>query len=90
VDDNDYVLHSDWKFVMYKEYEIWVEGHRAHGSGSNAQLVAKVFANSFEEACIKFSKTKEAKGWGPFSTNPLAFWGCKLFDNHSDAARTFG
>ena len=72
-------------------FDIFIEGHKATGSSSVAQLVkASVAGSTFKDACIAFSKTEEAKGWGCFDEDRLSFWGCGCFDNIIDASKQHG
>ncbi len=72
-------------------YDIYIEGYRITGASSPAQLIATcVVASTFKDACITFSKTKEAQGHGNFCEKGLSFWGCRLFDNMMDAQKSFG
>ncbi len=74
-------------------YEIWMEGYAATGESGTAQYVGSVKAKSFGGACIKFSKTKEGikKQWDEyFDSKKLSYWGCRLYDNETDARRAFG
>lgn len=74
-------------------YEIWMEGYVATKESDTAQYVGSIEAESFKEACIKFSKTEEGieKQWDEFF-NPIniSFWGCRLYDNEKDARKSFG
>jgi len=71
-------------------FNIWIEGHRAQGSESQAKLIARIEAPDFRAACVAFSKTPAAKGYGAFDESSLSFWGCGLFDNEADARKNFG
>jgi len=72
-------------------FNIWMQGYAATGSYAGAKLVAEnVEAGCFSDACIKFSKTDEAKLLGNFDIEKLSFWGCRLFDNSTDALKAFG
>lgn len=74
-----------------KKYDIWIEGYRATGDISDASsVISGIKATSFREACILFSKTEKAKGYGVFDEEELSFWGCRLYDNETDARRIFG
>lgn len=72
-----------------KQYEVWIEGYRANEEHSTAQLLAKVEATNFKEACIKAVKQST---WAEpyFNEDNLTVWGCKMFDNEADARRNFG
>lgn len=70
-----------------KKWDIWAEGFRATGEGSGATCMARgVEAESFEEACRKYFKDDPYFGEKPV----LNHWGCKLFDNETDARKAFG
>jgi len=68
-------------------YEIWMEGYVVQGGCGHAHLVASIEANSFQEACDKHFSTV---GDGIYRSSQLSYWGCRLFDNETDAKRTFG
>lgn len=67
------------------KYEIWSEGYVCTGERSGAIFHTIVEAHSFKEACDKYFQDD-------LSYNPkrLTFWGCKLFDNETDARKRFG
>ena len=72
-------------------FDIYIEGYKAQGNSSGAQLVIKnQDGDTFKEACINFSKTEKSKGWGNFCEDRLSLWGCRLFDNIDDARSRFG
>ena len=75
---------------MDKVYDIWIEGYVSQGYSNNAQFIARCSAENFRQACINFSKTKIAEGYGNFDEENLRFWGCRLFDNEIDARKSFG
>lgn len=69
-----------------KKFDIWSEGFAATGDVGYHKLEAKgVEAASFKEACIKHYGNNKL-----FDAERLTYWGCRLFDNPTDAARTFG
>lgn len=69
-------------------YNIWVEGWSATGGQGTAQRICTCEGETFQEACDNAYKRGFFKGWGHYSGTSL--WGCKLFDNYEDAARSFG
>ena len=71
-------------------YNIWMEGYNSTGMGGVAQLFAEdVEGDTFKDAVLDFMKNrKEADIY--FSTDPLAWWGCGLFEHEEDARRGFG
>ncbi len=52
--------------------------------------MGQALGNNFREAVILFAKSPKAKGWGNFNEDNLSFWGCKVFDNLTDAQKNFG
>ena len=68
-----------------KEYEIWSEGYAATGESAPAHLHGKQEAESFFEACLIFFK-----GSYLFNVDRMTYWGCRLFDNETDARKSFG
>ena len=70
-------------------YNVWMEGFRLSGEGEQAQaeFVGAVEANSFQEACDKVCLARYA---GIYDTQHRTVWGCRLFDNESDARKSFG
>lgn len=69
--------------------EIWREGFRASGDSALAGFVATVEAVDLQDACDKYAA---ANPWfaEDYSTEPLAYWGCRLFDNEREARERFG
>lgn len=73
-----------------KIYQIWIEGYQATCEKRTAQLMGQVAAKTFREACIRFARSPDAVGWGVFDEKELSFWGCRLFDNETNARKGFG
>lgn len=72
-------------------YEVWIQGYAATGDAGKAQLVGSTNAASFQEACDKVCNTPGFKDkWGAYDSKKLTVWGCKLFDNATDARKAFG
>lgn len=72
-------------------FEIWVEGYCASGDSAPARLLGRVEANTFEEACnILCSPEEWQQRNGNFNPAKGTVWGCKLFDNETDARALFG
>lgn len=69
-----------------KLYDIWAEGYRATGQHGEAMRMAKdVEARSFKEACIRALGDDRL-----FDPVKLSYWGCRLYDNETDARKLFG
>lgn len=75
-----------------KTYDIWSEGYRIMCEYSDAHIMGKGQGNSFREACIQCfnSRPKDPEWAFNFNEEKLTFWGCKLFDNETDARKNFG
>ena len=72
-----------------RTWQVWVEGFVVTGESGKAQLMGETEAKTFGEACrIVFSKTREHAMY--FDPVRLTYWGCRLFDNETDARRSFG
>lgn len=72
-----------------KNYDIWSEGYRISGGSGRAHFHGSSKGEDFKDACINFAKIdKEFNQY--FNQERMTFWGCRLFDNHSDAAQSFG
>jgi hypothetical protein len=72
-----------------KEFYIWAEGYRATGQSSGAICLGTAKGVTFQDAC-KRKASEDARFNSYFNEEHLSYWGCRLFDNESDARRTFG
>lgn len=80
------------------KFDIWVEGHEAQGSSSKAHILAKgVEAETFIAAVRRWynalkqiSDVEEMYGKLDIEDGVASVWGCRLFDNYYDAAKSFG
>jgi hypothetical protein len=66
-------------------FQVWQEGFRATGESSPAILHGEVEAPTFRAACAEVFK-----GESTFDADTLTYWGCRLFDNETEARRSFG
>lgn len=72
-----------------RDFDIWCEGYVATGQSSGAMLLGHAKGEDLKQACINFAKQdKEFAGY--FSEDRMTYWGCRIFDNGSDARRSFG
>lgn len=70
-------------------YNIWSEGFIATGQHGTAHFHGQFEGNSFAEAIKNWIKSdKSAQQY--VDLNTMTYWGCRLFDNESDARKTFG
>lgn len=64
---------------------IWSEGFAATGQSGSATLHGTRMGETFEEACQALFKDDKT-----YSKEKNTLWGCHLFDNESDARKSFG
>ena len=70
-------------------FDIWSEGFRATGDSGDATHRGRAQGKTFREACERFADTHpEFKKC--YNQEANTYWGCRLFDNESDARRSFG
>ncbi|MCH7381195.1 hypothetical protein [Acinetobacter higginsii] len=74
-----------------KNYQVWLEGYAATGEQQPAQFVGVVNADNFENAIEILLKQKEwdMKFFNIVRGTPV-YWGCRFFDNETDARKSFG
>ena len=72
---------------MEKEYDIWCEGYVTTGQSSQAIHFGTIHGSTFKEACSRMFILDQS---GYYNEDSLTYWGCKLFDNESDARNSFG
>lgn len=77
-----------------KKYQIWSEGFSVTGEYQKASYHGEFEAETFEQACDKWAETLDEyskKCYTPSKDGrrPM-LWGCRLFDNETDARKSFG
>lgn len=72
-----------------KTWEIWAEGYITNGDRSRAMLLTTVEAETFQEACDKHFAIMDPTNYY-YDSKELRYWACRLFDNGTDARRSFG
>ena len=72
-----------------KTYEIWSEGFIANGITLDATYLGTSEGNTFQEACENFAK-KDEEFARCFDLDDLTYWGCRLFDNETEAREFCG
>lgn len=82
--------------------EIWMEGYRATGESATANMLNQFHADSFDEAMKLYMEDnpgdvevkkipKNSKSVRDDSfTKEYRIWACRLFDNETDARKSFG
>ena len=69
-----------------KQWEVWSEGYRATGEHQTAIFWGIFEADSFQGACDIAFADRDAY----YNSYGGIIWGCRLFDNESDARATYG
>jgi len=72
---------------MMQEFSIWSEGYSATCECAPAMFHGRVKASTFRDACDEYFKDNEYYDSENLS---LLLWGCRLFDNETDARKAFG
>lgn len=86
-----------------KKFEIWMEGYAATGEHGTAQKIGEGTGENFDDAVKDYmsknpkhgiSENKRARylteeGYTKRKSN-WNIWACDLFDNESDARKSFG
>lgn len=75
-------------------YEVYMEGYVDNGGRCGASYVSygrgDNFAEAAKNACIKKFGEKETEKFFEVHGGRPFFWGCEMFDNYADAAKSFG
>ena len=75
-------------------YEVWMEGYAATGERGEHEKVGEFEAPDFESACSlaadHLSRGDASVRHRYYDPEHLTWWGCRLFDNETDAAEAFG
>ena len=70
-------------------FDIWMEGYAITGNHSNASFVGRFKGIDFLDAC-KNSMKEDEEADKYYNEKNNTYWGCKLFNNESDARKSFG
>lgn len=71
-----------------KLFSVWSEGYAATGEQSKAIYHGKWKGKTFADACEAWAKYTGQFSY--FNKSSLTYWGCKLYDNGTDARKHFG
>lgn len=74
-----------------KAFEVWSEGYAATGEHGSAQLHGIFVGETFRDAvenCVKTWLPSEVRQY--YNAERLTYWGCRFFDNETDARKLFG
>lgn len=72
-----------------RHFDVWCEGYIANGDRGIATKLFRGIGNSLKEVCEERAKTDEEFA-RYFNADSMAYWGCRIFDNESDARKSFG
>lgn len=77
-----------------KVYDVYIEGYCDNGGRTPAEYLGqhtgRTFADAARQACVSRYGEESTKIYFDIRGGVPAFWGCRLYDNHTDAARLFG
>ncbi|CAB4192155.1 hypothetical protein UFOVP1244_4 [uncultured Caudovirales phage] len=70
---------------VLEPFEVWCSGWESSDGRGAARFLGKFNAESFADACEMAIIDRSL-----FDRERLTYWGCGLFDNETDARRSFG
>ena len=70
------------------KWKVWMEGFKAQGNSSPAKFCGTFPGETFADACSAWADTTNYRE--DFDPERRTFWGCRLFDNETDARKAFG
>ena len=78
-----------------KTYSIFMEGYIVTGGRCPARYVGEgkgeTFAEASYDACVKaYGKEETDRFFTRHNDNATSYWGCRMYDNYHDAAKSFG
>lgn len=76
-----------------REWSIWAEGYKATGQSSDAVFLGTQTAETFDEAVEKHiasASDDERKYYSKSERGYYTMWGCRIYDNETDARKAFG
>ncbi len=71
-----------------RRWEVWMEGYAATGESSPAKYCGSYRAESFREAASFWVAEHGEQQY--FDETGPSYWGCRFFDNETDARGGFG
>ena len=73
---------------MARIYEVWMQGYSCTGQYKPHELIGRVKAESFKEACeiaLKKRGIDKDDFEKYYDSDNQTYWGCSLFDNEADS-----
>ena len=74
-------------------FEIWCEGYSATGEHGTAHLIGTGIGETFDDAVRDYMSKNSKHGIEEDENNKRSrwsIWACRLFDNETDARKSFG
>lgn len=71
------------------KYQIWMEGYQCNGDSMTAHFIGEEEGKDFPDAVRRWY-LKHPKEFLSFDPERLTWWGCRHFDNESDARELAG
>lgn len=75
---------------VVKVWEVWMEGYQVTGNKASASFKGVFEGETFKDAVCAYADTLDSKTRTYFNSDYSAFWGCKFYDNETDARGMFG
>jgi hypothetical protein len=75
---------------MMKQWQVWMEGYSITGNEGGAEFMGRFEGETFKEACLNWVATLNPKDKQLYNEERNTYWGCRLFDNGTDARKSFG
>jgi len=103
VERNKEIDYNENNIIPANVYEIWMEGFQATGQSSDAQMIGKGVGQTFDDAVREYARKNPDSKIEPYTRSSFSsdehfknrrsnwkIWGCALFDNETDARKSFG
>lgn len=75
---------------MPRKWSVWIEGYAATGGSGRATYQGEWPGETFTDACREWAKRSKCLGDFSVRDGLPRYWGCRMYDNESDARRAFG
>ena len=72
------------------KHQVWSEGYRATCESSGATYHGEWDGRTFKESVKAFKDSQDSRGKALINLDRMTFWGCRFFDNQTDARKSFG
>ncbi len=70
---------------------LWMEGYAATGESGTAQCIGTYKAKDLDDAVKQYMAAHpDSVDWDRFGRGKHAIWACEIFDNETQARKSFG